>query len=46
MPEFKDISTFNQVTPVGTERIQVSAANCVTLWILLILVVKLIGILN
>lgn len=31
MPEFKDISTFNQVTPVGTERIQVSAANCVTL---------------
>ena len=31
MPEFKDISTFNQVTPVGTERIQVSATNCVTL---------------
>ena len=31
MPEFKDISTFNQVTPVGTERIQVSAANCVIL---------------
>lgn len=31
MPEFKDISTFNQVTPVGTEKIQVSAANCVTL---------------
>lgn len=31
MPEFKDISTFNQVTPAGTERIQVSAANCVTL---------------
>lgn len=31
MPEFKDISTFNLVTPVGTERIQVSAANCVTL---------------
>lgn len=31
MPEFKDISTFNPVTPVGTERIQVSAANCVTL---------------
>lgn len=31
MPEFKDISTFNQVTPVGTERIQVSAASCVTL---------------
>lgn len=31
MPEFKDISTFNQVTPVGTERIQVSASNCVTL---------------
>lgn len=31
MPEFKDISTFNQVTPVGTERIQISAANCVTL---------------
>lgn len=31
MPEFKDISTFNQVIPVGTERIQVSAANCVTL---------------
>lgn len=31
MPEFKDISTFNQVTPVGTERIQVSSANCVTL---------------
>lgn len=31
MPEFKDISTFNQVTPVGTERIQVSPANCVTL---------------
>lgn len=31
MPEFKDILTFNQVTPVGTERIQVSAANCVTL---------------
>lgn len=31
MPEFKDISTFNQVTPFGTERIQVSAANCVTL---------------
>lgn len=31
MPEFKDISTFNQITPVGTERIQVSAANCVTL---------------
>lgn len=31
MPEFKDISTFSQVTPVGTERIQVSAANCVTL---------------
>lgn len=31
MPEFKDISTFNQLTPVGTERIQVSAANCVTL---------------
>lgn len=31
MPEFKDISTFNKVTPVGTERIQVSAANCVTL---------------
>ena len=31
MPEFKDISIFNQVTPVGTERIQVSAANCVTL---------------
>ena len=31
MPEFKDISTFNKVIPVGTERIQVSAANCVTL---------------
>lgn len=31
MPEFKDISTFNQVNPVGTEKIQVSAANCVTL---------------
>ena len=31
MPEFKDISTFNRVIPVGTERIQVSAANCVTL---------------
>lgn len=31
MPEFKDISTFNQVTPKGTEKIQVSAANCVTL---------------
>lgn len=31
MPEFKDISTFNQVTPFGTEKIQVSAANCVTL---------------
>lgn len=31
MPEFKDISTFNSVIPVGTERIQVSAANCVTL---------------
>lgn len=31
MPEFKDISTFNSVVPVGTERIQVSAANCVTL---------------
>lgn len=31
MPEFKDISTFNRVTPVGTEKIQVSAANCVTL---------------
>lgn len=31
MPEFKDISTFNQVTPVGTERIQVSATHCVTL---------------
>lgn len=31
MPEFKDISTFNQVTPRGTEKIQVSAANCVTL---------------
>lgn len=31
MPEFKDISTFNQVTPVGTEKIQVSAANCVNL---------------
>lgn len=31
MPEFKDISTFNKVTPVGTERIQVSPANCVTL---------------
>lgn len=31
MPEFKDISTFNQVIPVGTEKIQVSAANCVTL---------------
>lgn len=31
MPEFKDISTFNQVTAVGTEKIQVSAANCVTL---------------
>lgn len=31
MPEFKDISTFNQVTPTGTEKIQVSAANCVTL---------------
>lgn len=31
MPEFKDISTFNQVTPVGTEKIQVSPANCVTL---------------
>lgn len=31
MPEFKDISTFNPVIPVGTERIQVSAANCVTL---------------
>lgn len=31
MPEFKDILTFNQVTPVGTEKIQVSAANCVTL---------------
>ena len=31
MPEFRDISTFNQVTPGGTERIQVSAANCVTL---------------
>ena len=31
MPEFKDISTFNRITPVGTERIQVSAANCVTL---------------
>lgn len=31
MPEFKDISTFNQITPVGTERIQVSPANCVTL---------------
>lgn len=31
MPEFKDISTFNSVVPVGTEKIQVSAANCVTL---------------
>lgn len=31
MPEFKDISTFNQVIPTGTEKIQVSAANCVTL---------------
>lgn len=31
MPEFKDILTFNQVTPTGTEKIQVSAANCVTL---------------
>lgn len=31
MPEFKDISTFNQVTPVGTEKIQVSSAHCVTL---------------
>lgn len=31
MPEFKDISTFNQVTPTGTEKIQVSAVNCVTL---------------
>lgn len=31
MPEFKDISTFNRVIPVGTERIQVSAAGCVTL---------------
>lgn len=31
MPEFKDISTFNPVIPIGTERIQVSAANCVTL---------------
>lgn len=31
MPEFKDISTFNLVVPVGTEKIQVSAANCVTL---------------
>lgn len=31
MPEFKDISTFNPVIPVGTEKIQVSAANCVTL---------------
>lgn len=31
MPEFKDISTFNKVTPTGTEKIQVSAANCVTL---------------
>lgn len=31
MPEFKDISTFNQITPVGTEKIQVSAASCVTL---------------
>lgn len=31
MPEFKDISTFNQVIPVGSEKIQVSAANCVTL---------------
>lgn len=31
MPEFKDISTFNPVIPVGTERIQVSATNCVTL---------------
>lgn len=31
MPEFKDISTFNPVIPVGTERIQVSPANCVTL---------------
>lgn len=31
MPEFKEISTFNSVVPVGTEKIQVSAANCVTL---------------
>lgn len=31
MPEFKDISTFNSVVPVGTEKIQVSAANCVAL---------------
>lgn len=31
MPEFKDISIFNSVVPVGTEKIQVSAANCVTL---------------
>ena len=31
MPEFKDISTFNSVVPVGTEKIQVSAANCVNL---------------
>lgn len=31
MPEFKDISTFNSVVPTGTEKIQVSAANCVTL---------------
>lgn len=31
MPEFKDISTFNSVVPVGIEKIQVSAANCVTL---------------
>lgn len=31
MPEFKDISTFNSVVPVGTEKIQVSAVNCVTL---------------
>lgn len=31
MPEFKDISTFNQIIPIGSERIQVSAANSVTL---------------
>lgn len=31
MPEFKDISEFEVVQPLGTEKIQVSASNCVEL---------------